>query len=431
MQLQGQTAAGQAGNGTALLDLLQTNSNSSEGQSTSFDVLELMRQRLPVYVVNCLLAAGYDVIEVISNMDVSENPGNTINKIENFIERNFPGDCRYVPSSLTHSTEHSQHLAQHSTKLTANFEFPPGHRERICSFIQEVRAKVTARSVNETCKEKPSQLHVQKSLDTSGKESKRKRHYDNDDIPNQIKSRIPLSEDDNSSEEAEVSVATISKQVRDNIRIWVRGQRDPKLKNLIEGKHYNLQVTPDVRNPRSFLASIRCLSCNTYISLHQRNRLEKQSPFLISNWVRHWKNCDVTAVKSKFQQPSLHCFLSKSLQHSCVMTKQLQGSSAMSKQLQGSCDTTKQVVINRTTDPLSIQNNSPDAPEACSSMEDSSLGIKEQIVDFTDDESITACNHCNSPTHERSADNYHEVHSSNTVVNVSGNQVFQKAPPLL
>lgn len=156
------------------------------------------------------------------------------------------------------------------------------------------------------------------------------------------------------------------------------------LKNLIEGKHYNLQVTPDVRNPRSFLASIRCLSCNTCISLHQRNRLKKQSPFLISNWVRHWKKCDVTTVKSKFQQPSLHQyrFLSKQLQHSCGMTKQLQGTSAMSKQLQGSHDMTKQVVMNGTTDPLSNQNNSPGAPEVCRSMEDSSLGIKEQIVDF-------------------------------------------------
>lgn len=94
LQLQVQTAetaasqaSSQAGNDTALLDLPQTNSNSSEGQSTSFDVLELMRQRLPVYAVNCLLAAGYDVIEVISNMDVSENPGNTIKKIENFIKK--------------------------------------------------------------------------------------------------------------------------------------------------------------------------------------------------------------------------------------------------------------------------------------------------------------------------------------------------------
>ena len=80
------------------------------------------------------------MIEVISNMDVSENPGNTISKIENFIERNFPGDCRYVLFSLTHSTEYSQHQAQHSTELTTNFEFPPGHRERICSFVKEVRA---------------------------------------------------------------------------------------------------------------------------------------------------------------------------------------------------------------------------------------------------------------------------------------------------
>lgn len=113
------------------------NSNSSKEQS---DVLELMKQRLPAYVVNCLLAAGYDVIEVISNMDVSENPGNTIKEIENFIERNFPGDCRYVPSSLTPSTEHSQYLVrdQYSTKLNANFKFPPGHRQRICNFVQEV-----------------------------------------------------------------------------------------------------------------------------------------------------------------------------------------------------------------------------------------------------------------------------------------------------
>ena len=33
--------------------------------ATSFDVIELMRQKLPAYAVNCLLAAGYDVIEVI------------------------------------------------------------------------------------------------------------------------------------------------------------------------------------------------------------------------------------------------------------------------------------------------------------------------------------------------------------------------------
>jgi len=63
-------------------------------------------------------------------------------------------------------------------------------------------------------------------------------------------------------------------------------------------------------------------------------------------------------------------------------------------------------------------------------MEGSSLGIKEQMVDFTDDKSTTACNHCNSPIHQRS-DNYNEVYSSNVAVDVPGNQVFQKAPPSL
>ena len=85
------TAASQAGNGTALLDLSQALPlNSRQMQSLNPDVLALMRQRLPQYVVNCLLAARYDVTEVISSMDVSDNPANTIKKIENFIEKKVP-----------------------------------------------------------------------------------------------------------------------------------------------------------------------------------------------------------------------------------------------------------------------------------------------------------------------------------------------------
>lgn len=64
----------------------------------------------------------------------------------------------------------------------------------------------------------------------------------------------------------------------------------------------------------------------------------------------------------------------------------------MSKQSQGSFDLTMQIVINETTDPLSIQNNSLGVSEAFSSMEDSSLSIEEQIGDFTDGESTTTCN---------------------------------------
>ena len=34
------------------------------------DVISLMKAALPEYVVNCFLAAGYDVAEVITSMDI-------------------------------------------------------------------------------------------------------------------------------------------------------------------------------------------------------------------------------------------------------------------------------------------------------------------------------------------------------------------------
>ena len=53
--------------------------------SDKVDAVSLMKDSLPEYVVNCFLAAGYDVTEVIAAMDVSENPGNSIESIENYI----------------------------------------------------------------------------------------------------------------------------------------------------------------------------------------------------------------------------------------------------------------------------------------------------------------------------------------------------------
>ena len=42
------------------------------------DLHALMKEKLPPYVVRCFLAAGYDEADVISSMDTSENPGNSI-----------------------------------------------------------------------------------------------------------------------------------------------------------------------------------------------------------------------------------------------------------------------------------------------------------------------------------------------------------------
>ena len=62
-------------------------------------VMRLMKQKLPPYIVNCVVSAGFDEVEVLSSMDTSENPGNSIEKIEKFIERKFASSSVHNPFS--------------------------------------------------------------------------------------------------------------------------------------------------------------------------------------------------------------------------------------------------------------------------------------------------------------------------------------------
>ena len=95
------------------------------------DAVSLMKDSLPEYVVNCFLAAGYDVTEVIVAMDVSENPGNSIESIENYISDRYPKDPRY-----------SNNPDCDTTFSPKPFEFPPGHKIHIRNFILELRKKM-------------------------------------------------------------------------------------------------------------------------------------------------------------------------------------------------------------------------------------------------------------------------------------------------
>ena len=44
-------------------------------------VVDLMKKELPEYVANCLLVSGYDDLDVLCSMDVSESPQNSIIKL--------------------------------------------------------------------------------------------------------------------------------------------------------------------------------------------------------------------------------------------------------------------------------------------------------------------------------------------------------------
>ena len=43
-----------------------------------------IRKNLPEYIVNCFLAAGSDTLPIIAEMDVSDEPGNSLKVIEEF-----------------------------------------------------------------------------------------------------------------------------------------------------------------------------------------------------------------------------------------------------------------------------------------------------------------------------------------------------------
>ena len=61
------------------------------------NVIALMKQKLPEYVTNCL-SSGYDELEVLCSMDVSEAPNNTIAKVEGFINRKYASKVKFIYS---------------------------------------------------------------------------------------------------------------------------------------------------------------------------------------------------------------------------------------------------------------------------------------------------------------------------------------------
>ena len=105
---------------------MATNSETESETNAELDVLTLMREKLPRYVINCLLASGFDVADVIMSMDVSEQPGNSIETIENYINDHYAGHEDYCNTPVS------------SCSVTP-FVFPPGHRLRIRNFVLELR----------------------------------------------------------------------------------------------------------------------------------------------------------------------------------------------------------------------------------------------------------------------------------------------------
>ncbi len=115
------------------------------GSNTTCDVVILMKQRLPEYIVNCFMSSGYDEMEVISTMDTSDKEHNSIDKIEKFIQRKYANS------------------AEHNPFPSPALEFLPGHRIRICNFVKEVKElRESCRSDKNVCTGKRRKMFPQK-----------------------------------------------------------------------------------------------------------------------------------------------------------------------------------------------------------------------------------------------------------------------------
>ena len=149
-----------------------------------------MRERLPSYAVNYLLAAGYDAPDAISYMNIVEGPDNSIEVIEKFIDQHFRGHEEYY---------------SHRTLASHPFVFPPGHKIRIGNFVSEVKKLCL-----------PTLISNQKARKRQASNSS---SYTQSKSPRIAENNIPCE-----------SILTVTTQIRGCISRWIKAQTCDTLK---------------------------------------------------------------------------------------------------------------------------------------------------------------------------------------------------------
>ena len=89
-----------------------------------------MKEKLPKYVVDSFIAAGFDTLKVISEIDTSTD--NDLLEIEQFITVECKEDTRFKPGF----------------SITGHFKFLPGHRRRVNSFINGLKQEAVKNKQN-------------------------------------------------------------------------------------------------------------------------------------------------------------------------------------------------------------------------------------------------------------------------------------------
>eukprot|EP00731_Ephydatia_muelleri_P010532 Em0005g1118a len=228
----------------------------SESEESKVQCVErLLRSKLPGYIVSCMLAAGFDTLDTVARMDVGNQPGNSIQIIEEYISSNFPGDARYM----------------HAPLLGSTCKFPPGHRIRIERFVQELRSS-----------------HVCHDLLNDAVRPATKKKKKNSE-PEAAAAQAPAGEISALTESGTTS--TIIPRLRQQINAWQKKLSDERLRSLQENVHYELTMKEEQ-------AVVSCKLCSRNLILSS-----KHNKLILSNWTRHVSTC--------FKAPKEHNHIEK------------------------------------------------------------------------------------------------------------------------
>lgn len=187
------------------LHSMEHNSVINEYEAQQQKALLLMRSKLPEYIINCFVAAGFDTISAIATMDVSENPENSLHVIEEFINRKHPNDPRFTFNAMASA-----------------LEFPPGHRGIIKSFVNEVKQLDEEKRV-------ARKRHINATSVMGGKRRR----------VSSISGSIPFSDTSSCSsvESPIISPADVMSNIRQQVVKWQRRHKSQKVRDLKEHVH--------------------------------------------------------------------------------------------------------------------------------------------------------------------------------------------------
>ena len=243
-------------------------------ESRSNEAIKVMKRKLPEYIVNCFIASGFDTLAIISEMDISSKPGNSLQQIEEYI-----------------TAEHSEDpgcMRDHI--FSGNFKFPPGHRHTIEKFVNEM---------NELQRKKPcKKRECEDRCILQKKKRKVTTSVTDKEIPNFSKS----------SECADSGYqARLLGDIRRQVAKWQQSQKEQKLRELKEHTQFEIHVA--VKEGGMLFSNIHCNICGKRYSLGKKDGLT-----MISNWTKHVSKC-VKSCKNPSQNLHRYFTLSQTAPH--------------------------------------------------------------------------------------------------------------------